>query len=52
MNKVGLNKLRETITIIPQDSTCMNGTLRYNIDPIKVFINKEIIRLTIKIRFY
>ena len=51
ISKVGLNKLRESITIIPQDSTLMNGTLRYNIDPIKSFSDKEIIQVMKKIGF-
>ena len=51
ISKVGLNKLRESITIIPQDSTLMNGTLRYNIDPIKAFTDKEIIQVMKKIGF-
>ena len=51
IGKVGLNKLRESITIIPQDSTLMNGTLRYNIDPIKAFTDKEIIQVMKKIGF-
>ena len=44
IGKVGLNKLRESITIILQDSTLMNATLRYNIDPIKDITDKEIIQ--------
>ena len=51
ISKVGLKKLRESITIIPQDSTLMNGTLRYNIDPIKTYSDKEIIYVMKKIGF-
>ena len=51
ISKVGLKKLRESITIIPQDSTLMNGTLRYNIDPIKTHSDKEIIYVMKKIGF-
>ena len=51
ISQVGLNKLRESITIIPQDSTLMDGTLRYNIDPIKAFSDKEIIQVMKKIGF-
>ena len=51
ISRVGLNKLRESITIIPQDATLMNGTLRYNIDPIKAFTDKEIIQVMKKIGF-
>ena len=51
ISKVGLKKLRESITIIPQDSTLMNGTLRYNIDPIGAYTDKEIIHVMKKIGF-
>ena len=51
ISKVGLNKLRESITIIPQDSTLMDGTLRYNIDPINAFTDKDIIKVMKKIGF-
>jgi len=51
ISKVGLQKLRESITIIPQDSTLMDGTLRYNIDPIKAYSDKEIIHVMQKIGF-
>ena len=51
ISKIGLDKLRESITIIPQDSTLMNGTLRYNIDPINAFNDKDIIQVMKKIGF-
>jgi ABC-type multidrug transport system fused ATPase/permease subunit len=51
ISKVGLQKLRESITIIPQDSTLMDGTLRYNIDPINAYSDKEIIHVMQKIGF-
>ena len=51
ISKVGLQKLRESITIIPQDSTLMDGTLRYNIDPIKAYSDQEIIQVMKKIGF-
>jgi ABC-type multidrug transport system fused ATPase/permease subunit len=48
---IGLKKLRRNLTIIPQDSTVMNGTLRYNIDPIKIFSDDEIKNVLNKIGF-
>jgi ATP-binding cassette subfamily C (CFTR/MRP) protein 1 len=51
ISKVGLQKLRESLTIIPQDSTLMDGTLRYNIDPINAYSDKEIIHVMQKIGF-
>ena len=52
ISSLGLKKLRESITIIPQDSTLINGTLRYNIDPINAYTDKEIIDVIKKIGFY
>ena len=51
ISKVGLKKLRESITIIPQDSTLMDGTLRYNIDPLSSYTDKEIKDVMKKIGF-
>ena len=51
ISKIGLQKLRESITIIPQDSTLMDGTLRYNIDPVKTYSDKEIVNVMKKIGF-
>jgi ABC-type multidrug transport system fused ATPase/permease subunit len=52
ISKVGLKKLRESITIIPQDSTLMDGTLRYNIDPLSCYTDIEIKDVMKKIGFY
>jgi ATP-binding cassette subfamily C (CFTR/MRP) protein 1 len=51
ISKVGLKKLRESITIIPQDSTLMDGTLRYNIDPLSFYTDIEIKDVMKKIGF-
>ena len=51
ISKVGLNKLRRNITIIPQDSTLMNGTLRYNIDPASDYTDIEIVNVMKRIGF-
>jgi ABC-type multidrug transport system fused ATPase/permease subunit len=34
ISTIGLDKLRSNLTIIPQDPALMEGTLRYNIDPL------------------
>ena len=39
---IGLDKLRKNITIIPQDPTLMEGSLRFNIDPLGLYTDKEI----------
>ena len=51
ISKVGLKKLRESLTIIPQDSTLMDGTLRYNIDPVGNYTDKEITEVMKKFGF-
>lgn len=42
ISKVGLNKLRKSLTIIPQDPCIIQGTLKYNIDPLEKFMDEEI----------
>ena len=51
ITKVGLNLLRKNITIIPQDPCLMEGSLKYNIDPLNTKEDKEIISLLKKIGF-
>ena len=45
---VPLKKLRDQITIIPQDPTLLNGTLRYNLDPFDEQKDERIIELVKK----
>jgi ATP-binding cassette subfamily C (CFTR/MRP) protein 2 len=45
---VGLDRLRQCLTIIPQDPHLMEGTLRYNIDPLGVYSNEEIKKVMFK----
>jgi len=42
ITKIGLNKLRKNITIIPQDPCILKGTLKYNVDPLDSFKHDEI----------
>ena len=42
ITKIGLNTLRQRITIIPQDPTLFKGTLRYNLDPLEQFSDEEL----------
>jgi ABC-type multidrug transport system fused ATPase/permease subunit len=39
---IGLQELREAITIVPQDPTLFTGTLRSNLDPFGLFTDEEI----------
>ena len=52
ISKLGLKKLRNSITIIPQDATLMTGTLRYNIDPLGISRTEEIVDVMKRIGFH
>lgn len=39
---IGLQTLRESITIVPQDPTLFTGTVRSNLDPFGLFTDEEI----------
>ena len=45
ISRISTNLLRDKITIIPQDPTLFEGTLRFNIDPHGVASDDEIIEL-------
>jgi len=42
---VGIDRVRQVITIIPQDPTLFAGSLRFNIDPENRATNKEVLTL-------
>lgn len=42
ISKIGLNDLRQAITIIPQDPTLFTGTIRSNLDPFEQFTDEQI----------
>lgn len=39
---IGLQNLRESITIVPQDPTLFTGTVRSNLDPFSLFTDEQI----------
>ena len=51
ITKIGLDLLRKNITIIPQDSCLLEGTLKYNIDPFNKYSDEEIIQILKDIGF-
>ena len=51
ISSVGLDKLRNNLTIIPQDPALMEGTLRYNIDPLDRSSDSAIVNVMEKIGF-
>lgn len=42
ISKIGLNDLRQAITIIPQDPTLFTGTIRSNLDPFDQYTDEQI----------
>ena len=52
ISTIGLQKLRKSLTILPQDSTIVDGTLRYNIDPVGNYSDELIEEIMKKIGFY
>ena len=51
ISTLGLDILRHNLTIIPQDPALMEGSLRYNIDPLEKSEDEEIIKVMQKIGF-
>ena len=48
---IGLDLLRKSLTLIPQDPFLLKGTLKYNIDPFNETQNEEIIQTLKRIGF-
>lgn len=42
ISKIGLRDLRENITIVPQDPTLFQGTIRTNLDPFEQYTDEEV----------
>ena len=51
ISTIGLDLLRSSITIIPQDPCLLEGTLKYNIDPFNQIKGEEIIQILKDIGF-
>mmetsp|Transcript_19102 Transcript_19102/g.18734 ORF Transcript_19102/g.18734 Transcript_19102/m.18734 type:complete len:705 (+) Transcript_19102:2007-4121(+) len=48
VSTLGIADLRERITIIPQDPTLFEGTLRFNLDPVGTIPDVELLRMARK----
>ncbi|KAI1076106.1 P-loop containing nucleoside triphosphate hydrolase protein [Whalleya microplaca] len=42
ISSIGLQDLREAITIVPQDPTLFTGTIRTNLDPFSLYTDEEV----------
>ncbi|MCJ1480372.1 hypothetical protein MMC06_000527 [Schaereria dolodes] len=42
IGQIGLQDLRESITMVPQDPTLFTGTIRSNLDPFSLFTDEEV----------
>ena len=51
ITKIGLDILRKSMTIIPQDPCLFEGSLKYNIDPFNINSDEEIIKILKEIGF-
>lgn len=52
IDKIGLHELRKKICIVPQDPFIMEGSLKYNIDPMDEFSEEAVEQVLIQIGFY
>ena len=51
ISEIGLKILRNNLTIIPQEPFIMDGTLRYNIDPLGLYSDNQIVEVMKNIGF-
>ena len=48
IQQIDMSKLRNSVTVIPQDPTLFTGTLRYNMDPFNEATDERITELIVK----
>ena len=52
INSIGLNYVRRSVSVIPQESYIFDGTLKFNVDPMDQFCEEEIISFLEKFSIY
>lgn len=52
ISELGLHKLRESLTLIPQEPYLMEGTLRSNVDPLQICSDSKIRQILQKVSFW
>lgn len=50
IGEIGLNDLRENITMVPQDPTLFTGTIRSNLDPFGIYTDKVIFETLMRVQ--
>ena len=52
ISKIGLHELRRNISVISQDPYLLEGSLRYNLDPLDEFSDEELLEVLHLVKFH